>query len=223
MAGVIVVEDDPLVRELVMHVLARAGHEVRGAEDGAALKRLAGARRPDLVVLDLNLPDDDGLGLARWLREGDSQPGIVMLTALGQQMDRVVGLEAGADDYLGKPFEPEELLARVEAVLRRRRPAASVRLGPWRLDGDGRTVMHDDGRRIGLVASELALLLAFARNPGRVLSRDELLDLAPGRDEESYDRSIDHRISRLRLKLEADPRHPALIRNVRGRGYLHPR
>ncbi|MFO1069482.1 MAG: response regulator transcription factor [Geminicoccaceae bacterium] len=223
MAGLIVVEDDPLVRELVTHVLVRAGHDVRAAPDGAALKQLAAARRPDLVILDLTLPDDDGLSLARWLRGSEPQPGIVMLTALGQPMDRVLGLEAGADDYLGKPFEPAELLARVDAVLRRRRPAAAVRLGPWRLDAEGRGVVHDDGRRVGLVASELALLAAFARNAGRVLSRDELLDLAPGRDEESYDRSIDHRISRLRLKLEADPRHPALIRNVRGRGYLHPR
>lgn len=224
MAELIVVEDDPLVRDLVAHVLGRAGHRVRLAVDGAALRATFAARAADLVVLDLTLPDADGLDLARWLRSDGGGPGIVVLTALGEAIDRVAGLEAGADDYLAKPFEPEELVARVEAVLRRRRPAGAPapRLGPWRLHVDAGRLLHDDGRELRVGRGTLELLAAFARHPGRILSREELMDLAPGREGEPFDRSIDQRIARLRQKLEPDPRHPVLIQSVRGRGYRYP-
>lgn len=221
MADLVVVEDDPLVQELVAHVLGKAGHRVRTADDGAAFRRLLATKPADLVVLDLTLPDEDGLSLARFLRGSLADCGIVMLTALGEPVDRIAGLEVGADDYLAKPFEPTELLARIEAVLRRRRPdaLAAPRLGPWRIEPEAGRVRHEDGRALRLTGSELALVLAFVRHAGRVLSREELLDLAPGRDEAPFDRSIDHRVTRLRQKLEADPRHPVLIRSVRGRGY----
>lgn len=222
LADLIVVEDDPLVRDLVCHVLAKAGHGVRAATDGAGLRHQLAARRADLVVLDLGLPDGDGLSLARELRaDAAAQTGIIVLSALAEPMDRIAGLEVGADDYLAKPFEPKELLARIEAVLRRRRPEApsAARLGPWRVEPAQGHAVHEDGRSLRLSPSEVALILAFVHNPGRVLSREELLDLAPGREDLPFDRSIDHRIARLRKKLEADPRHPALIRSVRGRGY----
>ncbi len=223
MADVIVVEDDPAVRDLVTHVLEKAGHAVRPAGDGAELRRLLAGRPTDLVVLDLTLPDEDGLSLARYLQSTRAHPGIVVLSALGEPMDRVAGLEVGADDYLAKPFDCAELVARVEVVLRRRRPAplSRCRLGPWRIESDASRAVHDDGRNVRLTGSELALVLAFARQPGRVLSREELLDAAPGRDDTPFDRSIDHRIVRLRKKFEPDPGRPALIRSVRGRGYTY--
>lgn len=224
MADLIVVEDDALVRDLVVHVLEKAGHKVRPAGDGAGLRRLLAAKAPDLVVLDVTLPDEDGLSLARHLRATEADPGIVVLSALGESMDRVAGLEVGADDYLPKPFDWEELVARVASVLRRRRPPppSHRRLGPWRLEPEeGRAVHEGDGRALRLGAGELGLALTFADHPGRVLSREELLDLAPGRGDLPFDRSIDHRVVRLRKKLEADPRHPALIRSVRGRGYAY--
>ena len=223
MADLIVVEDDGAVRELVTHVLERAGHAVRAAPDAATLHRLLSVRPPDLVVLDLTLPDGDGLSLARDLRGRGGDLGIVVLSALGEAMDRVAGLEVGADDYLAKPFECDELVARVEVVLRRRRPGGPPRprLGPWRIESDTARAVHDDGRTFRLAGSELALTLAFALRPGRVLGREELLDLAPGREDMPFDRSIDHRVVRLRRKLGDDPRHPTLIRSVRGRGYVY--
>lgn len=224
MADLIVVEDDPLVRELVCHVLEQAGHVVRAASSGGELRSFLGARAPDLVVLDLTLPDGDGLSLARELRAGSAaEVGIVVLSALAEAMDRIAGLEVGADDYLAKPFAPQELLARIEAVLRRRRPRATalIRFGPWRIEPEQARAIDEGGRTLRLTGSELTLILAFVDNPGRVLAREELLDLAPGREDLPFDRSIDHRIARLRKKLETDSRHPALIRSVRGRGYTY--
>lgn len=223
MADLIAVDDDEVVLGLVVHVLSRAGHKVRAAEDGAALRRLFAERPADLVILDMTLPDEDGLALTRWLRAADAEAGIVFLTGLSDAIDQVAGLEAGADDYVAKPFEPRELLARIEAVLRRRDPQTNPmpRLGPWRIELSAQRLVHEDGRTVRLTGSELRLLLVFARRPGQVLSREELLDLAPGREDETFDRSIDHRIQRLRRRVEPDPKRPSLIRSVRGRGYMY--
>lgn len=222
MAELIAAEDDRQVRTLVAHLLTRAGHHVREAENGAALRLLLDQGAPDLVVLDVTLPDEDGLSLARHLRALPAQPGILLLSGHGDTADRIAGLEAGADDYLVKPCEPEELLARVDMILRRRRPADDPpRLGPWRIDAAARTLAHADGRTVRLTRPEFELLQAFASHPGRIFSREELLDLAPGRDDPPFDRSIDHRIGRLRRKLGDDGRQQALISAVRGRGYRY--
>ena len=207
---------------LLARVLARAGHRVREADTGAELRRLVQAKAADLVVLDVTLPDEDGLSLARFVRSLPADPGILLLSGHGDTTDRVAGLEAGADDYLVKPCEPEELVARVDMIQRSRRPgAAMLRLGPWRVEGGAHALVHGDGRVVRLGAGELALVQAFARHPGRVFTRDELLDLASGRDDVPFDHSIDHRIARLRKKLGDDGRQ-LLIRSIRGRGYCHP-
>lgn len=221
MADLIAVDDDPPIRSLLAEVLKRAGHQVRTAADATALRALFGERAADLVVLDLTLPDEDGLTAARWLRASGSEPGILILSALGEPIDRVAGLEAGADDYLVKPFAPEELVGRIEAILRRRRQqTVPLRLGPWRIEAAGGRLVNLSGDSLKLSGSELALVQVFAGHPNRVLSRDELLELAPAR-EDTFDRSIDHRIRRLRQKIDPDPAHPTLIRSVRGKGYLY--
>jgi DNA-binding response OmpR family regulator len=226
MARIAVVDDEKDIRDLLADYLGAAGHEVVTAEDAPALEALLrrGAA-PDLFVLDVGLPGRDGLQLARDLR-ARLDPGIVMLTGAATTIDRVVGLEIGADDYLPKPFEPSELAARIAAVLRRRRPAAAAqpvgpRFGPYTLDLREFCLRDATGAPVELSPMEVDLVAAFATNPGRVLSRDELMQLAPPRDDESHDRSIDHRITRLRRKLEADPDHPQLIKTVRGAGYVH--
>ena len=228
MAEIIVVDDDPDVRDLLTEVLEGAGHKVRRAADGAGLRRLVEAAPAALVVLDVGLPGESGLDLARYLRER-FDPGIVMLTGAGGVIDRVVGLEVGADDYVTKPFAVAELRARVEAVLRRRGPRpdalseGSVRFGPYVFDRK-RFVLTAaaDGTEVPLSAMEIDLVAAFALHPGRAFSREELLRLAPARDGDSFDRSIDNRITRLRRKLEADPEKPELIKTLRGAGYIHP-
>lgn len=228
MARIIVVDDDPGVREMLDDYLGGLGHDVALAGDGAALEALleAGARA-DLFVLDVGLPGAvDGFALARMLR-ARLDPGIVMLTGAGDLVDRVVGLEVGADDYLGKPVALPELGARIDAVLRRRLAATPdsaglAGFGPYRLDLRAFALLDAAGRRVELSAMEVDLAAAFATNPGRVLSRDELMRLAPPRGEESLDRSIDHRVTRLRRKLEADPERPQLIKTVRGAGYVYP-
>ena len=223
MAELIAVEDDRQVRSLVVQVLSRAGHQVREASSGAVLRQLLDERAADLVVLDVTLPDEDGLALTRHLRGRSDQPGILLLSGHRDATDRVAGLEAGADDYIVKPCEPEELVARVEMILRRRRPAAgALRLGPWRIDAAARSLRHADGRTLRLAQGELALVQALSAHPGRIFTREELMDLAPGRADLPFDRSIDHRIQRLRRKLGDDGGRVGLIRAVRGRGYCHP-
>ena len=185
----------------------------------------------DLVVLDVGLPGEDGFGLARWLREHHNV-GIVMLTGADTTIDRVVGLEVGADDYLGKPFDLAELSARIEAVLRRRPPRSSMRaqqlpegilpFGPFRFDIKRFRLTTAAGEELPLAEMELDLVAAFATHPGRALGREDLLQLAPARGDDTFDRSIDNRITRLRRKLERDPAKPELIKTVRGAGYLHP-
>lgn len=224
MANLLVVEDDAAVRGLLVRVLGRAGHAVREAATVARLRDSLAVAVADLVVLDVTLPDGDGLSLARELSSLGDGPGILLLSALGDSADRIAGLEAGADDYLVKPCEPVELLARIEMILRRRRPAtAGLHLGPWRIDRETHAITHANGRSLRLSAGELAMVTAFARHPDRVFARDELLDLAPSRSDDPFDRSIDHRIARLRRKLGGDGTEQTLIRSIRGRGYVHRR
>ena len=229
MAQLIVVDNEPEIRALLREYLTMAGHEVRVAPDGPSLRRMVGEARADLVVLDVGLPGEDGFWLARWLRE-HHDPGIVMLTGADTLIDRVVGLEVGADDYVGKPFDLAELRARIEAVLRRRVPGGHgqplpegiLAFGPYRFDTRRFRLTDAAGAEVPLAAMELDLVAAFATHPRRALTREDLLRLAPARDGDSFDRSIDNRITRLRRKLERDPAKPELIKTVRGAGYLYP-
>lgn len=224
MARIAVVDDERDIREMLVDYLGRTGHHVLAAEHAPALEALLAAGEiPDLFVIDIGLPGQSGLDLARDLR-ARFDPGIVILTGAGDLVDRVVGLEIGADDYLGKPVELAELAARIAAVLRRRpagAAAAGPSFGPYSLDLRAFCLRDGSGHPVELSPMEVDLVAAFATNPGKVLTRDDLLRLAPPRDDDSNDRSIDHRVTRLRRKLEADPEHPQLIKTVRGVGYVH--
>ncbi|CAO3405519.1 response regulator [Azospirillum largimobile] len=228
----LVVDDDREIRSLVAQFLTKHGFRVTGVRDGAEMMRTLDGARVDLIVLDLMLPGEDGLSLCRRLRAAPqtAQTPVIMLTAMGEETDRIVGLEMGADDYLAKPFSPRELLARIKAVLRRvsappvaGAPAAAgtvLRFEGWSLDLTKRELRSPDGVLVQLSAGEYDLLVAFAEHPQRVLTRDQLLDLARGRSAVPFDRSIDVQVSRLRRKIEPDPAEPALIKTVRGGGYL---
>lgn len=226
-----VVEDDGEIRDLVVQLLANDGYDVIGCEGGAALNKAMGAGPIDLIVLDLMMPGEDGLAICRRLAGAPNAPAIVVVSARGEDVDRIVGLEIGADDYLAKPFNPRELTARVKSVLRRRGAAESFeknesapkecyRFAGWRLDIDDRSLVDPAGSTVVLSGGEFALLAAFVRRPRRVLTRDQLLDLTRGEGAASVDRAIDVQLSRLRRKLGDDPRDPALIKTVRGDGYL---
>ncbi len=223
----LIVDDDAEICALLSRFLVKHGYRVTTARDGPAMFRALEAARINLVILDLMLPGEDGLSLCRRLRADGPMP-IVMLTAMGEDTDRIVGLEMGADDYLGKPFNPRELLARVRAVLRRTGAAAPeppvqgriLTFAGWRLDVSRRQLFSPSAALVDLRAGEFDLLLAFAERPQRVLTRDQLLDLSRGRAAASFDRSIDVQVSRLRRKLEDDPRQPALIKTVRSGGYV---
>lgn len=227
-AHVVVVDDEPDIRETLREYLDMQGFRVSTAGDGCALRTLV-AENDDiaLVVLDINMPGEDGLSLARFLRE-QTGIAIIMLTAAGETVDRIVGLEMGADDYMVKPFDLREVLARVRAVLRRgvaqAAEAASesqrVMLGDRVLDIDAHKLFDPDGAEIPITAMEFDLLKAFAEHPHRVLNRDQLLELAHHRSWEPFDRSIDIRIARLRRKIERDPAKPQVIKTVRGAGYV---
>ncbi len=228
---IVVVDDEPEIRIMLTDYLGHAGFEVSAAEDGAAMRRIIAERPADLAILDITMPGEDGLSLARYLRE-HTKTGIVMLTAAGGVVDRIVGLEMGADDYIPKPVDLRELLARVRSVLRRVQPgappveeppvdrASSARFGAFRLDLDAHRLYDPEGQEVPITSMEFDLLKAFADNPNRVLSRDRLLDLAHNKDWEPFDRSIDIRIARLRRKIEADPSKPQVIKTVRGAGYI---
>src|SRR6187397_445985 len=223
---IVVVEDEPAQRQLLLDYLSRQGFRVTGFESGVGLRRMVERELPALVLLDVGLPGEDGFAIARWLRERSGRVGIIMVTAASDTVDRVVGLETGADDYIAKPFEPRELLARVKSVLRRvtGAPAASgprLRMGRRVLDLEKRVLVDPaDGSEETLTASEYDLLKLFAENPNRPLQRDWLLESAAHREMEAFDRAIDLRITRLRKKIEVDPAHPDSIRTVRGVGYM---
>jgi DNA-binding response OmpR family regulator len=227
-AHIIVVDDDPDVRETVAEYLRRNGYAVSEADGGAAMREMLVSRPIDLAILDVNMPGDDGLTLARELR-GSGSAGIILLTARSDDLDKIVGLEVGADDYVTKPFNPRELLARVKAVLRRAKNGEGgtatlgreVQMGRCRLNLDTRRLYEPDGSDVAITAMEFDLLRTFAENPRRVLSRDQLLDLAHNKEMEPFDRSIDTRITRIRRKIEPDPAKPDCIRTVRGAGYVY--
>lgn len=228
-AHILVVDDDSEIRDLLGRFLERHGLKVSTAADGAALRAFLARQRPDLIVLDLMMPGEDGLSLTRSLRADGMRLPIIMLTAMGEETDRIVGLEMGADDYLPKPFNPRELLARIKAVLRRsdssdvpppQPEGRTLRFDGWCLDADTRALTNAEGEPVPLSAGEFDLLLAFLRHPRRVLSRDQLLDLAKGRQAIAFDRSMDIQVSRLRRKLGDDAKDPQIIKTVRGGGYL---
>jgi DNA-binding response OmpR family regulator len=227
---IVVVDDEAPAREMVGDYLRLHGFEVTLCDGGSSLRQCIAKRVPDLIVLDLNMPEEDGLSIVRTVKQTTTVP-IIMLTATASAIDRVVGLELGADDYLAKPCELRELLARIRSVLRRistaptaaappRSQAKPIRFGTKWLDLDTQVLRDEDGNEYPLAGSEFALLKAFAENPRRVLSRERLLDLAEAREREAFDRAIDVRITRIRRKIEPDPAHPSVIRTVRGAGYL---
>lgn len=221
----LVVDDDVALRDLLCRYLSEHGYTVSAVADGSAMEQLLAKQAVDLVILDLMLPGEDGLTLAKRLRSRSTMP-IIILSAHGDEVDRIVGLEVGADDYLPKPFNPRELLARIRAVLRR---SGNVQLsdaeeniysfGPFRLDPTSRR-LTSDGDEVALTGSEFTLLEVFVSHPNRVLSRDTLLQLLKGYEHQPFDRSIDVRITRLRRKIEPDPGNPVYIRTIWGEGYL---
>lgn len=223
---VALVEDDDEIRRLVVSLLAQEGYKVEAAGTGADLDGILAKTKPDLVILDLMLPGEDGLSICKRLRARGGATPILMLTAKGDAIDRVVGLEVGADDYLTKPFNPRELVARVRAILRRARGMGEANLSRrYALEGlvmdlDARSLTHDDGTLVTLTSAEFDLLACFVQRPRRVLSREQLLDWTRGRDADPFDRSIDMTISRLRKRIEAAVPGLSLITTVRNNGYL---
>ncbi|MBL8836278.1 MAG: response regulator [Alphaproteobacteria bacterium] len=224
---ILVVDDDREIRTLLARFLGDHGFRVSEAHDARKAQQVLKSTNVDLVILDLMLPGEDGLSFCRKLRADGTMP-VVMLTALAGDADRIVGLELGADDYVTKPFNPRELVARVKAVLRRSegaghagpRPARRVGFAGWSLDLVSRELQSPDGVVVQLSAGEFDLLRAFVENPQKVLNRDQLLDIARGRSAAPFDRSIDVQVSRLRRKIEPDPEKPTLIKTVRNGGYL---
>lgn len=222
---ILVVDDDTEIRDLLKRFLARNGFRVTAVGDGAGMRSALAQSGIDLIVLDVMMPGDDGLALCRQLRAKSVTP-IIMLTAMGDETDRIVGLEMGADDYLAKPFSPRELLARIKAVLRRSGQGARVAGGNvlgfdgWKLDLTKRELMSPKGEFVDLTGGEFDLLVALAEHPQRTLSREQLLDLTRGRLGSPYDRSIDIQISRLRQKMGEDAKEPKLIKTVRSVGYI---
>src|SRR5438128_8961075 len=226
---ILVIDDDQRLRELLVRYLGGEGYEVKAVPDAPGMDKQLARERYDLLVLDLMLPGEDGLAICRRLRGQANAPAIIMLTAKGDDVDRILGLEMGADDYLPKPFNPRELLARITAVLRRQASAytacatagatALTFLG-WRIDFRLRELRNPDGARVAMTGAEFDLLRTLCERPGRVLSRDSLLDLTQGRNAGSFERSIDVLVSRIRRKIEPDPVEPTMIKTVRSGGYM---
>ena len=235
--ALLVVDDEPELRSLLAEYFGRHGFAVRTVADAAAARLAVAEQAPVLAILDINMPGENGLSLARWLRESYPLTGLVMLTTAGESVDRIVGLELGADDYLPKPFEMRELLARVRAVLRRGEVTAAasaalpvpgpvaagtrrVAFGSCQLDLDERRLLAADGGDIEISAAEFDLLALFARHPNRPLNRDQIMEQAHNRGWDVFDRSIDLRIMRLRRKIERNPDKPELLKTVRNVGYV---
>ncbi|PCI39138.1 MAG: DNA-binding response regulator [Rhodospirillaceae bacterium] len=223
---ILVVDDDAEIRNLLARFLSDRGLRVSTAANGREMLAELAASSIDLIVLDVMMPGEDGLTLTRNLRANKSNVSIIMLTAMGEDMDRIIGLEMGADDYLAKPFNPRELLARIKAVLRRSHDPAPentndvVMFAGWNLDLNARALSNAQGENCDLSGGEFELLQVFVTHPGRVLNRDQLLDMARGRDAQPFDRAIDVQVSRLRKKIEPDAKTPTLIKTVRGGGYI---
>lgn len=228
---ILIVDDDPQIGDLLGDYLQQHGYRVSQARDGHEMWRQLKKAKIDLVVLDIMLPGEDGLSLCRRLRE-QSEVLIIMLSAVGEEADRIVGLEVGADDYLSKPFSPRELLARIKALARRttgtlaaKRKASqlanlpNIRFLNWTLDRNKRRLIDPDGVTVPLSAGEYELLLAFLEHPKRILNRDQLLDMTRGREASPFDRTIDVQVARLRKKIEKDPKDPKIIITMRGDGY----
>ena len=225
---ILVVDDDRDIRELLGEYLQKQGYRVTAVADGRGLRSTLEQSRPDLIILDLMLPGEDGLSLCRDLRAKSEIP-VIMLTARGDETDRIVGLELGADDYIAKPFSPRELLARIRSVLRRARALPDnlrhedtgvFRFAGWSLDAATRNLTAPDGVVIALSGTDYRLLRIFVDHPNRVLTRDQLIDLMLSREAGAYDRAIDVQVSRLRQRLREDAREPAIIKTVRGQGYV---
>ena len=225
---ILVVDDEPAIGELIRNYLTRHGYRVSVVADGNAMRRSMEESKPDLVLLDLGLPGEDGLTLTRHIR-AHSNVGVIIVTGSGESVDRIVGLELGADDFVAKPFDLRELLARIRSVLRRTGTghaesasarARDIRFAGWRLDGQSRRLFAADGTEVPITTGEFELLTLFIENPNRVLSRDQLLQAARHRDAAPFDRAVDMQIARLRRKIEADPENPLLIKSVRGAGYI---
>jgi two-component system OmpR family response regulator len=225
---ILVVDDDRAIRTLLVEYLEARGFRALAAADGAAMWRVLDSAQVDLIVLDLTLPGEDGLTLCRTLRAKSGVP-VIMLTARGEPLDRILGLEMGADDYVPKPFEPRELIARIKNVLRRTEAlppnlqpldAKRVSFGGWTLDLASRHLQSPEGTLVMLSGAEFRLLRVLVEHPNRVLSRDQLMSLTKGQDADPFDRSIDLQVSRLRQKLGEDVRAPALIKTVRSEGYV---
>lgn len=224
---ILVVDDEDDIREPLAKYLSKNGMRVSSANGGSALRDMLKSTAPDLIVLDVMMPGEDGLSLCRYLRETSSIP-VILLTAMAEDTDRIVGLEVGADDYVTKPFNPRELLARIKAVLRRANamprvaapaPSGNLMFANWVLDTQRRELLDTSGISVSLSTAEYRLLSVLLQRPNMVLSRDQLLDLTAGRDAVLFDRSIDNQISRLRKKIEADAKKPKIIQTVWGGGY----
>ena len=224
-AKLLVVDDDPELRELITAYLSKQGYDIVAVADGRAMDHAFAAGGVDLVILDLMLPGEDGLDIAKRLKQTTDVP-IIIVSAQGEEIDRIVGLEVGADDYIGKPFNPRELLARVRAVLRRVRGSGTVgplarivEFGDFRLDLNAHLLTRN-GTTVPLTSGEFDLLGILVRHPNQVLDRDRILDLLTGAERSPFDRSIDVRITRLRSKIEPDPSSPVFIRTIWGKGYM---
>jgi two-component system phosphate regulon response regulator OmpR len=226
-ATILIVDDEPDVREVLEEYLAAHGYAAVAAESAGAAKAAAAAQPIDLALVDINMPGEDGLSLARHLRERYARIAIIMLTSAGTVVDRIVGLEMGADDYIPKPFDPRELVARVKSVLRRTSAAghadlgdARVRMGRCVLDVAAHRLTDENGSEVPMSSLEFDLLKALAEHPNRPLTRERILNLHQQRDWDPFDRSVDLRIMRLRKKIEPDPEHPRFIRTIRNEGYI---
>lgn len=225
--NLLVVDDESELCEILVEYFSDNDFLVASAGDAKAARAVFERRVPDIAILDIRMPGEDGLSLARWVREHHAGVGIIMLTTAAEVIDRVIGLEMGADDYVAKPFDLRELLARVKSVLRRRTESSPpmrpgrTRFGRCELDLEAHKLIDGQGKEIPITAMEYDLLKVFAENPDRALNRDQLMELAHNRGWDVFDRSIDLRIMRLRRKIEADPDKPEVIKTVRGVGYMY--